>query len=299
MFGYVIPSKEKLREEEWQTYRATYCGLCHTLKRRYGFLAQFLLNYDFTFLVLLLRRNNEAPCVRCRRCLAAPIKGRNACESDEALDAAADISVLLVYWKLKDQFADEKGLRRVPAALMTALFWRTFRKAKQQNQALHDEIGQHLSRLQVLEKGNCNSIDRTAEEFAHIMTAMVPSDWDEQSSRSLEQLLYHLGRWIYLIDAWDDLEDDLKRGRYNPIASRFGLTQTDDDAKNQARESLMRTVIHSENLAISAFHLGEFGHGAPVVENILCAGLQGVRQLVFSGQWKKQHRQKKQELNHL
>ena len=299
MFGYVIPCKEKLSEAQWQSYRAAYCGLCHTLKERYGFLARFLLNYDFTFLAMLLHGSPEAPCVRCRKCVAAPVKGRNACGRDEALDAAADISVLLVYWKLQDQLVDEKGLRRLPARLMSAVYSRTFRKARRQNEQLCGEIGYQLQLLQRLELENSASLDQTAEQFARIMTAMVPSGWDEASRRSLEQLLYHLGRWIYLVDAWDDLEADMRQGRYNPVAARFSLDPADAEGLRQAKERLERTVVHSENLAISAFHLGDYGHYAPVVENVLCGGLQVVRQLVFSGQWKQQHRQKKQELNHL
>jgi len=130
---------------------------------------------------------------------------------------------------------------------------------------------------------------------------MVPGGWDEPRRRVLEQLLYHLGRWIYLIDAWDDLEGDLKHGRYNPVAARFCLREASDPAKawEEARSHMERTITHSENLAISAYHLGAFGYGAPVVENILCAGLPIVKHLVFSGEWKKSRRQKKQELNHV
>lgn len=298
MFGYVLPVREKLTDQEWQDYRAIYCGLCHTLKRRYGFLAQFLLNYDFTFLALLLRQEKQAPCVSCQRCLSSPLRGRKASEGHTSLDAAADISVLLVYWKLKDQLVDEGILRRIPALLMLGLFHGVFRRGKKKNPALHREIGQRLTTLQQLERENCSSLDRMADQFALIMTAMVPTDLDETPSRVLEQLLYHLGRWIYLIDAWDDLDEDLAHGRYNPVVSRYQLsTASAQQAKDQARQSLERTVSHSENLAISAFHLGEFGYHAPLVENILCAGLQSVRHLVFSGEWKKRRKQKKQELN--
>lgn len=301
MFGYVMPCKEKLSEEGWRDYRATYCGLCHTLKRRYGFLARFLLNYDFTFLALLLRREEGPPCIRCRRCVSAPFRGRDACGAGRALDAAADISVLLAYWKLRDQLVDEKGLRSLPARVLLGLFHRVFRRGREKSPALNAEIGGHLARLQELERDGCPSIDRTADQFALIMTAMVPGDWDEPSRRALEQLLYHLGRWIYLIDAWDDLGSDLKRGRYNPAARRFGLHGADDpaDAKREAEESMKRTIAHSENLAVSAFHLGAFGYSTPVVENVLCAGLPTVRYLVFSRQWKKSRRKKKQELNRL
>ncbi len=301
MFGYVIPSKERLGEEEWQTYRSTYCGLCHTLQRRYGFFARFLLNYDFTFLTLLLRRQTAPPCVRCRRCLASPIRGRRACEADGAMDAASDISVLLVYWKLKDQIADERGLRRLPARALLCLLFPVFRRGRRRNPALNREISSRLEQLRCLERENCPSLDRTADQFASILTAMTPPEWDAEERRPLEQLLYHLGRWIYLIDAWDDLDEDLKRGRYNPVASRFRLADAPDpvQARAEAREHMERTVAHSENLAISAFHLGEFGYSAPVVENVLCAGLPAVRHMVFSGTWKKNRRQKRQELNHL
>lgn len=297
MFGYVLPVREKLTEQQWQDYRAAYCGLCHTLKKRYGFLARFLLNYDFTFLALLLRREREAPCVSCRRCISSPLQGRNASEADPSLEAAADISVLLVYWKLKDQLADERGLRRLPALSLLALFHRVFRRGRNRNPALHQEIGRRLSDLQQLERERCSSIDRMAEQFALIMTAMVPQNWDESSRRVMEQLLYHLGRWIYLIDAWDDLDEDLKRNRYNPVASRYQLTASSpSEVREEARQNLERTVCHSENLAISAFHLEDFGYHSAVVENILCAGLQSVRHLVFSGEWKKYRKQKKQEL---
>lgn len=298
MFGYVIPCRDKLSEAQWQSYRAAYCGLCHTLSRRYGFPARFLLNYDFTFLALLLCRETTAPCVQCRRCVASPFRGRSVCERNKAMDVAADISVILVYWKLRDQLADERGLRKIPAMALMMIFHRIFRRARARNQPLHEEIGTQLAHLQRLEQEGCPSLDRTAEQFARIMTAMVPTDWDEASRRSLEQLLYHLGRWIYLADAWDDLEEDMRQSRYNPIVCRYGLRSSDENAKTHAKESIERTMIHSENLAISAFHLGNYGYNSPVIENVLCGGLQSVRKLVFSGQWKQRHRIKKQELGH-
>lgn len=298
MFGYVLPSKEKLSEEQWKNYRATYCGLCHTLKRRYGFLAQFLLNYDFTFLALLLSTHTQKPTTCCKKCLSSPIKGRTVCDPDPGLDSAADISVLLVYWKLKDQLQDERGMRRILPHLELTLFHRAFVKAKRKNPSLYDAIGTQIAALSELEKENCPSIDRTADCFAKIMTAMVPQESDEPSKRSAEQLLYHLGRWIYLIDAWDDLDDDLKHGHYNPVVSRFHLSKASSaDDREQVKVQMLRTVEHSENLAISAYHLGDFGYNDPLVENILCAGLGVVRTLVFSGEWKKRYRQKKQELN--
>lgn len=301
MFGYVIPWKEKLTQEAWSIYRATYCGLCHDLGRRYGFAARFLLNYDFTFLALLLAKEPSPPQQRCRRCVSAPLKGRRACERGAAMDSAADISVLLVYWKLMDQRHDEKGLKKLPALLLLGLLFPVFRRARRRNPELNGSIGDHIARLSRLEAEGCPSIDRTADQFALIMTAMVPPEWPQSRQRALQQLLYHLGRWIYLIDAWDDLEDDLKHHRYNPISRRYALTASDlaGEAGERAKAELERTLRHSENLAVSAFYLDDAGYSAPIIENILCAGLPMVRQLVLAGQWKQRRRLQKQELNRI
>ena len=300
MFGYVIPDKGKLTDSQWSGYRSAYCGLCATLAQSHGFLAQFLLNYDFTLLALLLRGGQKECNTYCRHCIAHPIRGRMACESDSGLEAAADCSVLLVYWKLQDQLADEKGLQRLAARGLLLLYRRVFRRARNNAPELDRAIGTLLGQLSKLEQENCPSLDRTADCFARIMTAMVPVHWSESRRRELEQLLYHLGRWIYLVDALDDLEEDLKQGNYNPLACRFDLSvQSDPQVVAEAKEQVARTMAHSENLTIAAFHLGDYGSDSPIIENILCAGLSGVRQLVLSGQWRQLHRQKKQELKRL
>ncbi len=131
------------------------------------------------------------------------------------------------------------------------------------------------------------------------MTAMVPEERDAENRLAMQQLLYHLGRWIYLIDAWDDLAEDRKKGNYNPVIVRYDLGDADASRLEEAKISLERTLVHSENLAISAFHLMELGSSASIIENILCAGLPMVRRAVLSGEWKKRHKQKKQELKRI
>ncbi len=301
MFGYVIPCREKLNDCEWTNYRAAYCGLCHTLQQRYGFAARFLLNYDFTMLALLLSQQEQAPCVSCLRCVSGPIKGRQVRARNKGMDAAADISVLLTYWRVKDELADERGLRRIPAMALYVVFYRVFRRARLRYQQLNQRISEQMQVLNQLERDDCASIDRVADCFAQIMVAMVPSDWQDRDRRPLEQLLYQLGRWIYLIDAWDDMERDLRRDRYNPILRRYEIFSAEhyELEKKNIMAHMKNTLIQSENLAISAFHIGRFGYDSSVIENVLCAGLVIVRNAVFSGTWKKSKRIQKQELNRL
>ena len=153
--------------------------------------------------------------------------------------------------------AAKTARRIVRYPLHGAAVWRAPRDPRLCLRLFTGRFGRQLQQLQQLERQNCPSLDRMADQFARIMTAMVPENRDELTRRVLEQLLYHLGRWIYLIDAWDDLDEDLARGRYNPVASRYQLSRASSQQDREAaRQSLERTVCHSENLAISAFHLG-------------------------------------------
>ena len=204
MFGYVRPLRDELKCRDFDLYRAVYCGLCAAMRRRYGWLAPMFLNYDFTFLALLLAPPEEAfsPCRG--RCHANPLRKKTMDQPTPALDTAADESVVLTWWQLRD--------------------------------------------------------------------------------RAMEQLLYHLGRWIYLLDAQDDLEEDRAAGRYNPVAARFG-PEGDPDA-------MARTLDHSRNLMYSAAQLADFGCRWPLIENILYLGLPLVQRAVFDGSWKQIQKQK-------
>ena len=137
-----------------------------------------------------------------------------------------------------------------------------------------------LHTLQALERENCPSLDRTADTFARLLAGAAPASGDAARDRALGQLLYHVGRWIYLVDAWDDLADDRRTGSYNPISARFG-------GETEANRDYLRTTLrHSLNLARSAAALLELGHWRETVENILFLGLPMVEELVFTGRWK-------------
>ena len=143
---------------------------------------------------------------------------------------------------------------------------------------------EQLRRLDELEAERCPSLDRAADTFAELLRAAAPSGGEESRDRAMEQLLYHLGRWIYLLDAQDDLEEDRAAGRYNPGAARFG-PEGDPDA-------MARTLDHSRNLMYSAAQLADFGCRWPLIENILYLGLPLVQRAVFDGSWKQIQKQK-------
>lgn len=282
MFGYVRPYRQEMKCGDFDLYGATYCGLCRCLRRRYGPLAPMFLNFDFTFLALLLWQP-EAQFVPCRgRCHANPLVKKPMCPDSPALEEAADESIILTWWKLKDSVLDDGIVSGMTSRLLSILLYPSYRKAARLRRAFDETVRDRLAELTSLEKLNCPSMDRAADTFARLLQSAVPEE--DSRYRVLTQLLYHLGRWIYLVDARDDLEEDCRVGRYNPVAARFGPEGNDP--------ALKQTLDHSLEWMGAALQLGEFGCRTPVLENILYLGLPLVQRAVFDGSWTQIKKQK-------
>ena len=282
MFGYVRPFRPELKCKDFDLYRATYCGLCRCLRRRYGFAAPMLLNFDFTFLALLLwePEGRFTPCQG--RCHANPLRKLPMCPDSPALELAADESVILAWWKLRDSAADEGIWRGMPARALSLIFRPSYKKAARLRPDFDRTVRGCLEELAVLEREGCPSLDQTADAFARLLQSAAPGEGGR--GRILSQLLYHLGRWIYLADAQDDLEEDRLAGRYNPVLARYG--PGGDSA------ALRLTMYQSLELMGAALQLGEFGCRKPLLENIVYCGLPLVERAVFDGSWNEIKKQK-------
>ena len=304
MFGYVRPRKGELLVREYEVFQAMYCGLCHTLARRFGPAGRLFLSYDMCFLAVLLSSvesgaggacAENACCASCKyrkkRCVASPFRKKTYAPPNAALEFAADASVILFYWKLRDGARDEGGLRAALLFLLSLLARFFYRKAKKARPAYAAGVEREMNALWELEAANTPSIDRTAHTFAEILrlAAVDAGGTDEiRVQRPLGQLLYHVGRWVYILDAWDDLEEDLRRKVYNPIAARYGLA--DKNTAPEVGSEISRTLSHSAATAAAAAELlalGEFDH---IVKNVLYLGLPGVAENVFSGRPDKRSR---------
>lgn len=280
MFGYVRPYREELKVRDLEGYQAMYCGLCAAMGKRHGLVARMLLNYDFVFLAMVLAPQEDRPSTAMRRCPARLGLGKKcACISSEGLDAAADESIILSYWKLRDNVSDSGFWKGLGARILSALLRRGYYKAAACRPNFDRQVRACLEELHQMEEKNSSSLDQTADTFARILQcAAIPTE-DEGRDRALGQLLYHLGRWIYLVDAWDDLKKDVATGNYNPIHARF------DGGEEGERNYLRTTLRHSLNLSRSALALLDLGCWGGTVENILHLGLPAVEELVFRGEW--------------
>ena len=255
MFGYVRPAADRLTEEQEACFRAAYCGLCHTLGERYGLPGRMILNYDLTFLAMLLSEGQDEQCRK--GCVMHPLKGRTCTCGGEAFALAADMSVILTWWQIQDGIADHgfwSGLKYRAASWMLR---RAYRKARLLRPAFDEGTRHHLKALSQLEKEKSSSIDAAADTFAQLLSGAADEVEEPVKRRVLAQMLYHLGRWIYLIDAADDLKKDAAAGSYNPLPMRYQLPG--DTLTDTARQELAQTLDSSIRAMAAAFELWDFG----------------------------------------
>jgi len=276
LFGYVKPFKPELRICEYETYKAVYCGLCGQLGKSFGAAARLTLSYDFTFLCMLhYALSDEAPGFSKRRCYVNPLKKVPACGESEALRFCADTAAIMIYYKLLDNIQDEGFFARAGWSVLRPVAGRAYRKAKSSRPQCDEIITRSVLGQRELERRNASSVDEASEPTAAAMGEICKLlSRDEKQQRILERMGYYIGRYVYLCDALDDLEEDLSHGKYNPFVLRHGLCKDSPvDERNKvyaaAKESLYATIAE----AAKAYELLEITMFEPILSNVLFRGM--------------------------
>jgi len=294
MFGYIRPAADKLDDENTARFSALYCGLCHTMGRRYGAAARWILNYDFAFLAMLLSEENHCQSEGCR-CAVHPIREKPALCQTAALELAADESVILAWWQIQDGISDHGFFKSLKYRAAALLLKRAYRKAKELRPHFDESTQRHLRELATYEKGKCSSLDLTADTFASLLSDAADSVEDSIKCRVLRQMLYHLGRWIYLVDAADDLRSDAKSGSYNPVALRYGLT--DGQWTEESRAALALTLDRSIHVMAASYELYDFGVWSNIIQSVVYEGMYAVGHSVLDGTFHQKARKRKKSLS--
>lgn len=261
MFGYIVVHKPELKVREYETYRACYCGLCHSLKKRHGRLGQMTLSFDMTFLALLLTGLYEPQTTSgCGRCLAHPMQ-RHHYRENPYFDYAADMNVMLTYYKCLDDWKDERKLRGL---LFARLLEGKMQKIRGMYPEKAEKTGQLLTELGEFEKKNIYDIDKTAGFFGEIMAELFVCRQDEWEEK-LRRMGFFFGKFIYLMDAYEDIEEDLKHGRYNPLAELYKKDTFEQECQQILKMMMAETSRVFEMLPIL--------EDAEILRNILYAGV--------------------------
>lgn len=220
MFGYVQPYKMELKIKDFEKFKAYYCGLCKSIKTNYGNIPRVTINYDMTFLAILLDSFFPESCILKReRCIIHPLKKRLIITNNSAIDYAAFCNITLANYKLLDDFNDDKSIIAKVNSNILKLY---VNKAPKSLHNLNKNIKNNLHDLYNLENNYEDKIlDEVCHPFANL-TGILLNFYDklnltQEESNILYWLGYNLGKWIYLIDALDDLKDDMEKNKFNVI----------------------------------------------------------------------------------
>ena len=259
MFGFVQANIDDLSKEQQSRYRSVYCGLCHALGNRHGLASRFGLTYDMAFLAILLSslyEPNESESES--RCIAHPVKTHKYV-SNKYIDYSADMTVALVYFKYIDDWNDDHSLK---AKSYSSLLEKAYKNVKKQWPKQCSIIENELTTLSKIEKEDTElSPDLAANSFGRLMAGLFVLEDDIWSSY-LSQIGYGLGKYIYLLDAAIDYDEDIKKGNYNPL-KHFQMSE--DDLRTTLKSILGQTSNAFEKLPLI--------QDEEILKNILYSGI--------------------------
>lgn len=264
MFGYIAINKAEMKFRDFDIYHAYYCGLCKDLKERYGRSGQITLSYDMTFLIILLSGLYEPPAEdSIRNCVAHPFQ-KHAARTNEITQYAADMNIVLSYYKCLDDWTDEHKKK----AWINSRLLRS--KVKQIEKTYPEKvklIRDMLAQISSCEKANEQDLDKMAGLFGEIMAEIFV--WKQDIWKgSLHRMGFFLGKFIYLMDAYEDIEKDAVSGNYNPFMTIKDHENFDSECQNMLMMQMAECCRAFERL--------------PIVQD---AGI--LRNILYSGVWAK------------
>ncbi len=269
MFGYVKIAKGELKIKEFEMYKAVYCSLCKSLGKHYGLLSRLTLSYDFTFLALLnMSLKDGCTEIERKRCAFNPLKKCNYCKNRDDLDFPAAVAMIMLYYKILDNIADEKGIKKLGFLILKPIFSGANKKASKKYPQAEEYIKEYIDSQNRLENENCSELDEIADPTAKVLSKifMLCSE-DKNQKRVLERLGYCIGRYIYLLDAACDFEEDKKQNKYNVLKASC-------NTENQVKEKIKPQLYFCINESAKAFELLDIKKFKSILGNIIYLGLE-------------------------
>ena len=272
MFGYVKPVLGEMLVKEHEFYKATYCGICRSMKKHTGTLSNVTLSYDSVFLALV-RMLYIPDCdiaAEQRRCIAHPTAKRPMLKQNDAIEYTARAFAILTYFKLRDDLSDESGLKRAGVIAVRPIV--AVANSKANIPDLSGIISDRLDKITELEKAGCKSVDAPAALFGELLGEIFAYGLPENDRLVPYEVGNHLGRFIYAADAAEDYDKDKKSGSYNPYVLLYDGQPLTAENKQSIKVGLILECKKIE----AAVNLLPFGNRATIeniINNIIYLGL--------------------------
>ena len=294
MFGYVKPVVSEMLVKEHEFYKATYCGICRSMKKHTGTLSNVTLSYDSVFLALIrmLYIPDGDFGAEQRRCIAHPMKKRPMLRENDAIEYTARAFAVLTYYKIKDDISDEHGIKRIGVSAVRPIVSSANKKSCLS--ALEAVVRDRLERISALEAEACQSVDEPAGLFGELLGEIFSYGLPEKEKIVPYQCGYHLGKFIYAADAAEDYEKDRANGSYNPYVLFYGGKPLTDENRQTIKCALLLECKQIE----AAVNLLPFGTRATIeniINNIIYLGL--VKRIEFLDKNEKASKTQKEKEN--
>lgn len=269
MFGYVKTDIPNMYVKDTVLYRAFYCGLCKSIGGTCGARCRLVLNYDLTFLSVFAHNILDKDVkIDKKRCVIHWIRKKPVCEVDEISKRIACLNVILTHYKLGDDILDSgKG------KLKQKFFSKGYKKAVKLEPSFDKIVRNNFKILLDYEKNNGDSIDVASDAFGVMMREIAVELFGESFSYEIGELCYNLGKWIYLIDALDDFDKDVKKGEYNVFFNSYKSIKSKKDLlkeKISELQFIFGTIMSDINTYSSKIQY-KFNHD--LIDNVLSKGI--------------------------
>ena len=262
MFGYVRINKMDLTFREYENYKGYYCGLCKYLKENHGEISRIGLNYDITFLIVILSAIYKPKTnIFEEVCLVSPFKRKKKL-INYITEYAASMNILLTYYKLEDNLLDDKGVKDI---LAYNLYKSKLKMAHKKYPHKSQIIKEQMKILNQLEKNKEYNIDKVSNTFGELMGEIFAYKKDKYED-DLRRIGFNIGKYIYILDAYEDLNEDYKKGRYNPFMEYI-------NKREELKIRVDRLISISLGLLASSIDRLNLQVNRGIIENIVYSGV--------------------------
>lgn len=266
MFGYVTVDKPELKIRDYYQYKGYYCGLCRQLREKYGIRGQAALSYDMTFVVILLSSlYEEKTRMDTGRCAVHPVKKIPSLRNC-VTEYGADMNVLLTYYHFVDDWQDERSLQGIAGL---HVLHRGVRQVEREYPRQANAVRRQLKSLKCMEQRQSQDVDATSGCFGRLMEELFIFRRDAWEER-LRRLGFFLGKFVYIMDAFDDLEEDMEKGLYNPLKELWTRNQGKPGEFDRVCGQMLEMMVAE---CCSAFEQLPILQEADILRNILYSGV--------------------------
>lgn len=281
MYGYIRFYADELKMKDLALFKAYYCGLCHQLKEDYGEKARLFLSYDMTFMAIFLDALSEdEPQQGKGFCPVSPWRKKNMILKKDSVIKAALLTIIMGYYKLEDAWQDDKAYS---AGLAMFLYKKAFVKAQNRHSQTALLTENHLKQFYAGEKQEKQDLDSLVHPFAQLVGDIMSLNSPPQLKNDLHKLGYHAGRWLYFIDALDDLPEDMAEKKFNAFTATLPYEANQwPDFFRQAEEDIYANLFFSLEEICKIFTELPLKRNQELLENIFFLGIRGVTEKIMA-----------------